>query len=244
MWEDPSPSLISDSSESIPQVLCLLPSPLPDSCPRGAWDRTEPSTQEPPSPMAQQGRAGPGRAAAAPWAPPFPRQPAGSGQGPAGEARGRRRRRRAGQGRAGRGEGRAKAAERAAGGAASLICAAPRRGAPADKGGLQPAAGPRTQVPLVQGCRCAAATGRPAGSRPPAPPASSPAFLQPRPPALLRLRAARGEPWARQPAAQQPCPGQQVSSGFGRSARLPPGAGGLGGQLQRINFKMRVLAKI
>lgn len=48
----------------------------------------------------------------------------------------------------------------------SLICAAPRRragGARADKGGLHPAAGPRTQVALVAGCRCA--QGRGEGSR-------------------------------------------------------------------------------
>lgn len=60
MWDDPLPSPISDSSESIPQVLCLLPSPLPDSCLRGAWGRSDPSTQELPSPMAPQGRAGQG----------------------------------------------------------------------------------------------------------------------------------------------------------------------------------------
>lgn len=180
------------------------------------------------------GMAGPGRAgqgSSRPLGPAVSTATRGqrAGAGGRGQREEAEEKGRAGQGRAGLGEGRAKAAEQAAGGAASLICAAPRRGAPADKGGLQPAAGPRTQVPLVQGCRCAAATGRPAGSRPPAPPASSPPCLQPRPPALLRLRAARGEPWARQPAAQQPCPGQQVSSGFGRSARLPPGAGEGGG---------------
>lgn len=52
-----------------------------------------------------------------------------------------------------------------------MICAAPRRragGARADKGGLHPAAGPRTQVALVPGCRCSEGRGegRATGERP------------------------------------------------------------------------------
>lgn len=52
------------------------------------------------------------------------------------------------------------------GGGGSLICAAPQRGAGADKGGFYPAAGPRTQVGLVLGCRCAAGAGGSPLSRP------------------------------------------------------------------------------
>lgn len=93
------------------------------------------------------GQAGQGGAAAAWQAPPLPRQRAGGPPraqrlpGVPGRAWGRRR-------------------------GGSLICAAPRRragGARADKGGLHPAAGPRTQVALVPGCRCS--EGRGEGSR-------------------------------------------------------------------------------
>lgn len=57
-------------------------------------------------------------------------------------------------------------AGRAAGGWGSLICAAPQRGTGVDKDGFHPAVGPRTQVGLVLGGRCAAGAGCSPLSRP------------------------------------------------------------------------------
>lgn len=191
------------------------------------------------------GTAGPGRAgqgSSRPLGPAVSTATRGqrAGAGGRGQREEAEEKGRAGQGRTGRRKGEGSGAGCRGGGLVDMRGASPRR-----PGGQRRASGGGGAAHTSPPCAGLQMCGgdREAGGEPP----SSPPCLQPcLPPASSPgpVKAEGGQRRARQPAAQQPCPGQQVSSGFGRSARLPPGAGGLGGQLKRINFKMRVLAKI
>lgn len=196
-------------------LLCLTPV----STGRGAEASPAPGQA-----MARQGRAGQG--SSRPLGPAVAAATRGQRAGAGGrglreEAEGKGR---AGQGgtRGKKGEGGGASGRGRGGGLVDMRGASPRR--PGGQRRASAGGGAAHTSPPCAGLQMCGGE-REAGGEPPSVPPSLPQSLHPRPPALLRLRAGRGEPWARQPAANQPRPGQQVSSGLWRSACLP----GMGG---------------